>query len=77
MHAIAALLKGSSTITEVNLRSNAISDEGARALAAVLSGRTGLRSIDLRGNTISKQVCLPTHAEYLSYLLATVDDIWV
>jgi len=54
VHAIAALLRGNSTITELNLRGNAVTDEGARAMAAVLSGRSRLRHIDLRGNQIGK-----------------------
>ena len=60
VHAIAALLKGNTTVSELNLRGNAVTYEGARALAAVISGRTGLRAIDLRGNAISKQVLTAT-----------------
>ncbi|CAM9336345.1 unnamed protein product [Chrysoparadoxa australica] len=55
VHAVAALLRGNTTITELSLRGNEITDEGARALAAVLGGNTALRSVDLRGNRISKQ----------------------
>ncbi|CAM9735125.1 unnamed protein product [Ectocarpus sp. 4 AP-2014] len=55
VHAIAALLRGNSTIAELNLRGNEITDEGASALGAVLAGRMGLRSVDLRSNRISKQ----------------------
>ncbi|CAM9469285.1 unnamed protein product, partial [Scytosiphon promiscuus] len=55
VHAIAALLRGNSTIAELNLRNNEITDEGASALGAVLAGRMGLRSVDLRSNRISKQ----------------------
>jgi hypothetical protein len=55
MHAIAALLRGSTSIAELGLRGNSITDEGARALAAVLCGKCAIRSVDLRGNQISKQ----------------------
>jgi len=55
VHAIAALLKGNTTITELNLRANRIGDEGARALGAVLATRTALRVIDLRGNNVGRQ----------------------
>jgi myosin protein heavy chain len=54
VHAIAALLRGNTTITELNVRGNNVTDEGARALAAVLAGRSQLRQIDLRGNHIGK-----------------------
>ena len=54
VHAIAAMLRGNTTIVELNLRGNLITDEGARAIAAVLNGRTALRTIDLRGNKIGR-----------------------
>ena len=54
MHALAALLRGSDTITELHLRGNAVTDEGARALGAVLAGKCSLRSIDLRENRLSR-----------------------
>lgn len=54
VHALAALLRNSMSIDELNLRGNNITDDGARALAAVLSGRSGLRTVDLRGNRIGK-----------------------
>jgi Ran GTPase-activating protein (RanGAP) involved in mRNA processing and transport len=54
MHALAALLRGNLTITELVLRGNEITDEGARALAAVLAGPNALRTIDLRANHIGR-----------------------
>jgi len=54
VHAIAAMLRGNTTIVELNLRGNLITDEGARAIAAVLNGRTALRTVDLRGNKIGR-----------------------
>jgi myosin protein heavy chain len=54
MHAIAALLRGSTSITQLNLRKNGVTDEGARALGAVLAGRTRLKNIDLRDNHIGQ-----------------------
>jgi hypothetical protein len=54
MHALAALLRGNTTVSELVLRGNAITDEGARALAAVLAGPCALRAIDLRANHITK-----------------------
>jgi myosin protein heavy chain len=54
VHAIAALLRGNTSIVDLNLRGNLITDEGARALSAVLGGRSGLQSLDLRGNRIGK-----------------------
>ena len=41
-------------MTELNLRSNQVTDEGARALGAVLAGTSGLKTIDLRENKIGK-----------------------
>ncbi|KAG5182590.1 leucine rich repeat protein [Tribonema minus] len=55
VHAIAALLRGSTAIAELNLRGNAVTDEGARALAAVLAGKSALRVVDLRANAITAQ----------------------
>ena len=55
VHAVAALLRGNTTIADLNLRGNLITDEGARALGAVLGGRTALRTLDMRGNKIGKQ----------------------
>jgi myosin protein heavy chain len=55
VHAIAALLRGNTSIADLNLRGNLITDEGARALSAVLGGKSALRSLDLRGNRIGKQ----------------------
>lgn len=52
MHALAALLRGNTHITELNLRKNNITNDGARALGAVLSGQCGLQTIDLRENQI-------------------------
>jgi len=52
VHALAALLRGNTHITELNLRNNTITNEGARALGAVLSGACGLQVIDLRDNCI-------------------------
>ena len=43
MHALAALLRGNTHITELNLRNNAITNDGARALGAVISGDCGLQ----------------------------------
>jgi hypothetical protein len=54
VHAMAALMRGNTSIQEVNLRGNGISDDGARALAALLSGKSGLKLLDLKGNKISK-----------------------
>lgn len=54
VHAIAAMLRGNTTIVELNLRGNLITDEGARAIAAVLNGRTALRNVDLRGNKVGR-----------------------
>lgn len=54
VHAIAAMLRGNTTIVELNLRGNLITDEGARAIAAVLNGRTALRTVDLRGNRVGR-----------------------
>jgi hypothetical protein len=54
VHAIAALLRGNTSIVDLNLRGNLITDEGARALSAVLGGRSGIQSLDLRGNRIGK-----------------------
>ncbi len=54
MHALAALLRGNLSISELVLRGNSITDEGARALAAVLAGPCALRVIDLRANFIGK-----------------------
>ncbi len=54
MHALAALLRGNLTITELVLRGNDITDEGARALAAVLAGQSAVRTIDLRANHIGR-----------------------
>ena len=51
---MAALLRGNLTVTELVLRGNTITDEGARALAAVLAGPCALRAIDLRANYIGK-----------------------
>jgi len=55
VHAIAALLRGNTSIADLNLRGNLITDEGARALSAVLGGKSALRSVDLRGNRVGKQ----------------------
>ena len=42
-------------ITELNLRANVITDEGARALGAVLAaGTSALRTVDLRENNVGK-----------------------
>lgn len=49
-----SVMQGNQTITELNLRSNKLTDDGARALAAVLAGRTALRSVDLRGNQVGR-----------------------
>lgn len=54
MHALAALLRNNPSITELNVRANAVTDEGARALAAVLAGPCALRSVDLRENHVGK-----------------------
>jgi len=54
VHALAALLRNNTSIEEVNLRTNRITDDGARALGAVLAGKSGLRMVDLRGNKIGK-----------------------
>ena len=54
-HALAALLRGSDAIVEVDLRGNAIGDMGARALSAILSSHSSnLSMLDLRGNRISR-----------------------
>jgi myosin protein heavy chain len=55
IHALAALLRGSRTIRELNVRNNAVTDAGARALAAVLAGppACSLRLVDLRNNKLS------------------------
>ena len=62
VHAIAALLRedastssSSGAIEQLNLKSNKISDEGARAIAAVLSSSRSIQQIDLRNNLISKK----------------------
>ena len=52
---VAALLRGNTTIADLNLRGNLITDEGARALGAVLGGRSSLRTLDMRGNRVGKQ----------------------
>jgi hypothetical protein len=53
VHAIAALLRHNRSITELQLQSNTISSEGARAIAAILANATsGLKHIDLRKNRI-------------------------
>ena len=54
MHALASMLKENTTITELVLSNNQISDEGARALAAVLAMKTALRAINLRHNFIGR-----------------------
>ena len=54
VHLITSSLKGNVTITELNLRSNEISDDGARAIASMLTAPSVLKSIDLRGNRISR-----------------------
>lgn len=54
MHALAALLRGNDTITELVLRANSVTDEGVRALAAVLAGPSALRVIDLRNNHVGR-----------------------
>jgi Ran GTPase-activating protein (RanGAP) involved in mRNA processing and transport len=54
MHALASLLRGNLTVTELVLAKNDITDEGARALAAVLAGPTALRIIDLRYNHVGR-----------------------
>jgi hypothetical protein len=38
VHALAALLRNNTTIEELNLRGNNVTDDGARALGAVLAG---------------------------------------
>jgi len=53
LHAVAALLRGDTSIKEVSLRDNMITDDGAHALASVLAGKSSLKSIDLRGNMIT------------------------
>jgi myosin protein heavy chain len=55
VHAIAALLRGNTSVVDLNLRGNLITDEGARALAAVLGGKSALRALDLRGNRVGAQ----------------------
>lgn len=55
VHAIAAILRNNSSISEINLKGNIITDHGAHALAGILSGKTRIRMIDLRGNKISKR----------------------
>lgn len=43
VHALAALLRGNGNITELNLRANVVTDEGARALGAVLAGSAPIK----------------------------------
>ncbi|KDO27035.1 hypothetical protein SPRG_07747 [Saprolegnia parasitica CBS 223.65] len=53
VHAIAALLRSNSSIQELQLQSNTITSEGARAIAAILALSTcALTHIDLRKNHI-------------------------
>lgn len=54
MHALAAMLQNNPSITELNVRMNSVTDEGARALAAVLAGNSRLRTVDLRENHVGK-----------------------
>eukprot|EP01033_Poteriospumella_lacustris_P005496 gene5496-3917_t len=55
IHALSALLRNNSSIEEVNLRNNLVTDDGVRALAAVLSSnKSALKLIDLRGNRVSR-----------------------
>ncbi|OQS00936.1 hypothetical protein THRCLA_05811 [Thraustotheca clavata] len=55
VHAIAALLRTNSTIHELQLQSNSITSEGARAIAAILSSSSCVLSqIDLRKNRIGE-----------------------
>ncbi|KAG7397048.1 LPXTG-motif cell wall anchor domain protein [Phytophthora boehmeriae] len=55
VHAIAALLRNATNVSDLQLRGNFISSEGARAIAAVLSSSTcRLRQVDLRNNHIGK-----------------------
>ena len=53
VHAMAALVRGTKTIRELDLRGNRITDGGARALASVLRGPSALRRLDLRENHVS------------------------
>jgi myosin protein heavy chain len=55
VHAIAALLRNNSTVKELQLRGNSITNEGARAVAAILSSAVcQIRLVDLRQNHIGK-----------------------
>ena len=54
VHLIASALKGNVTIAELNMRSNEITDDGARAIAALFTAPSTLTSIDLRDNYISR-----------------------
>ena len=56
MHALSALIRGSTNIRELHLQNNSISDSGARALAAVLAGPPvcHLKLVDIRNNKITQ-----------------------
>ncbi|GBG27178.1 Hypothetical Protein FCC1311_034012 [Hondaea fermentalgiana] len=55
IHALAAVVRGSTNVFELNLRNNEVSDSGARALAALLAGppACSLRNVDLRNNKLT------------------------
>lgn len=56
IHALAATLRGSTNVRELNIRDNTVTDSGARALAALLAGppACSLQLVDIRNNRLSE-----------------------
>ena len=55
MHALAAQLRGNTTLRRIALKNDGITDTGACALAVIFSGAHSLSYVDLRGNNISEK----------------------